>query len=71
MRHHLEANRFFTKLAAGAPNLPEQGLYHWIGEATCHAAYERDGSPPSDGWGRYLLSDREEGSMDLLRRLAR
>lgn len=22
-------------------------------------SYERDGSPPSDGWGRYLLSDRE------------
>ena len=59
MRHDLEANRFFTKLAAGASNLPEQGLYHWLGEATCHAAYERDGSPPSDGWGRYLLSDRE------------
>jgi hypothetical protein len=59
MRHDLEANRFFTKLAAGACGLADQGLYHWLGEATCRSAYERDGSPPSDGWGRYLLSDRE------------
>ena len=59
LRHDLEANRFFTKLAAGARDLPDQGLYHWLGEATCRAAYERDGSPTSDGWGRYLLADRE------------
>ncbi|MHB8688119.1 MAG: replication-relaxation family protein [Candidatus Dormibacteraceae bacterium] len=59
LRHDLEANRFFTKLAAGARELPDEGLYHWLGETTCRAAYERDGSPPSDGWGRYLLPDRE------------
>jgi len=59
LRHDLEANRFFTKLAVGARDLPDQGLYHWLGEATCRAAYERDGSPTSDGWGRYLLADRE------------
>lgn len=59
LRHDLEANRFFTKLAAAARDLPDQGLYHWVGEATCRAAYERQGSPPSDGWGRYLLPDRE------------
>lgn len=59
LRHDLEANRLFVKLAAGARDLLDQGLYHWLGEVTCRAAYERDGSPPSDGWGRYLLSDRE------------
>lgn len=59
LRHDLEANRFFTKLAAAGRELPEQGLYHWVGENACRAAYERDGRPPSDGWGRYLLADRE------------
>jgi len=59
LRHDLEANRLFTRLAAGARDLPDQGLYHWLGEATCRAAYERDASPASDGWGRYLLADRE------------
>ncbi len=59
LRHDLEANRFFAKLAAAAREVPDQGLYHWLGETTCRAAYERDGSPPSDGWGRYLLPDRE------------
>jgi hypothetical protein len=59
LRHDLDANRFFAKLAAAARELPRQGLYHWLGEATCRGAYERDGSPPSDGWGRYLLPDRE------------
>jgi hypothetical protein len=59
LRHDLEANRLYTRLAAGARDLPDQGLYHWLGEATCRAAYERDGSPASDGWGRYLLPDRE------------
>ncbi len=59
LRHDLEANGFFAKLAAGSRDLPDQGLYHWLGEAICRAAYERDGSPASDGWGRYLLPDRE------------
>jgi len=59
LRHDLEANRFFVKLAAGARHLDGQGLYHWLGENTVRAARERDGSPASDGWGRYLLPDRE------------
>ena len=59
LAHDLEANRFFTKLAAAARHLPDQGLYHWLGESTCRAAYELGGSPRSDGWGRYLLADRE------------
>ena len=59
LRHDVEANGAFVKLAAGARDLAEQGLYHWLGEATCRAAHERNGSPPSDGWGRYLLADRE------------
>lgn len=59
LRHDLEANGFFVKLAAGARSMPDQGLYQWLGEASCRAAHERDGSPASDGWGRYLLPDRE------------
>ena len=59
LRHDLAANGFFTQLAAAARDLSDQGLYHWLGERTCRAACERDGSPPSDGWGRYLLPDRE------------
>jgi hypothetical protein len=59
LRHDLEANGFFVKLAAGARHLDDQGLYQWLGEPTCRVAHQRDGSPPSDGWGRYLLRDRE------------
>lgn len=35
LRHDVEANRFFTKLAAGARHLPDQGLYRWLGETSC------------------------------------
>lgn len=59
MRHDVEANGFFVALAAGARDLPDRGLYRWLGEASCRAAYEFDGSPASDGWGQYLLPDRE------------
>ena len=59
LRHDLEANGVFVKLAAGGRHLADQGLYHWLGENACRAAREREGSPPSDGWGRYLLADRE------------
>lgn len=59
LRHDVEANRFFTKLAGAARHLPDQGLYRWLGETTCRVAFERDSSPPSDGWGLYLLPDRE------------
>jgi len=59
LRHDLEANGFFVQVAAGARDLADQGLYQWLGETSCRVAHEREGSPTSDGWGRYLLADRE------------
>jgi hypothetical protein len=43
-----------------ARDLPEQGLYHWLGEGTMRRNYnlEEDWLAP-DGWGSYLTSDRE------------
>jgi hypothetical protein len=60
--HDLEANGFFVSLAVASRDLPGQGLYHWVGEATMRVQYrERRGrmrrgeaAPASDGWGLYL-----------------
>jgi len=57
--HDVEANGFFVRVAVGAAALPEQGLYHWAGETHCRQVSGEHGSPASDGWGRYLLADRE------------
>ena len=59
MRHDVEANGFFVRLAAAGRDSNDSGLYHWLGEAACRAASDRDGSPPSDGWGRYLFPHHE------------
>ena len=57
--HDLEANAFFVALAAQSRSLADEGLYHWLGPRTCRLVAARGGIPPSDGWGRYLLPDRE------------
>ena len=59
--HQLEANRFFVDLAAAARELPDAGLYNWVGEHEIAAAYAEDGEhgPTPDGWGR-LLADGSE-----------
>src|SRR5207248_9398821 len=57
--HDVEANGFFVRVAVGAAALSEQGLYHWAGETRCRQVSGEHGSPSSDGWGRYLLADRE------------
>ena len=61
LTHDLEANGFFVGLAAASRGLPDQGLYHWVGEAQQRALFRarsREGAdtrqPASDSWGRYL-----------------
>ncbi len=57
--HDVEANGFFVGIAAAAAALPDRGLYHWAGESRCRQVSGEHGSPASDGWGRYLMPDRE------------
>ncbi len=65
--HDLEANGFFVDLSVASRDLPDQGLGHWVGEATMRTVF-RDGrrrsrlggsAPASDGWGRYLTPSGE------------
>ena len=59
--HDIEANAFFVALAAASRSLRHQGLYHWVGERGCWAAYAEahELGPIPDGWGRYLLPEGE------------
>ena len=57
--HDLGANGFFSGLALASRTRADQGLYHWLGQAACRDVGRRTGTPPADGWGRYLLPDRE------------
>ena len=57
--HDLEANGFFIRVAAASRDRAAEGLYHWVGEIACREGRAAEGAPASDGWGRYLLPDRE------------
>ena len=58
--HDLEANGFFIDLAVAARELPDEGLYHWVGEESCRLTYRSRGAALSpDGWGRYLTQEGE------------
>ena len=58
--HDLEANGFFIDLALASRELPDQGLYHWVGEESCRLTYRSQGAALSpDGWGRYLTGSGE------------
>ena len=57
--HDLEANGFFIAVAAASRDRAGEGLYHWVGEIACREGRAAEGAPASDGWGRYLLPDRE------------
>lgn len=57
--HDSEANSFFASLALASRLRPDEGLYHWLGQAACRDVAKRLGAPLADGWGRYLLPDRE------------
>ena len=60
LEHDLETNGFWVSLAADARDLPDQGLYHWVGDDAMRRNYEERGIElRPDGWGRYLAPDRE------------
>ncbi len=53
--HDLEANAFFIQLARSCRDNSFEGLYHWLGEATCRSIYRTRGARiVPDGWGRYI-----------------
>jgi hypothetical protein len=65
--HDLEANGFFVDLSVASRDLPDHGLYHWVGEAAMRIAFRSgkrrsrlgEGAPASDGWGRFLTPSGE------------
>ena len=65
--HDLEANDFFVDLSVASHDLPDQGLSHWVGEATMRSVFRGgqrrsrlgESAPASDGWGRYLTPGGE------------
>src|SRR5207245_7326277 len=59
--HDLQASQFFVDLATASGQLPDQGLYHWVGEQGVRRGYaeEEERGPIADGWGRFLTADRE------------
>jgi hypothetical protein len=66
MLHDLEANQLFIDLAKASAARSEEGLYHWVGEASCRRSMRErryrflpTAVPAPDGWGRYLTADGE------------
>jgi hypothetical protein len=66
MLHDLEANQLFIDLARAAAAGSEEGLYQWVGEASCRRSmrvqryrFLPTAAPAPDGWGRYLTADSE------------
>jgi hypothetical protein len=58
--HDLGANGFFVQIAGAALSLCDEGLYHWLGEPSCRALYRQANARVApDGWGRYVVCDRE------------
>jgi Replication-relaxation len=60
LEHTLEANAFFVALAEASRDRPNEGLYHWIGDDSMRANFQARGIDLApDGWGRYLVGERE------------
>jgi Replication-relaxation len=66
MLHDLQANQLFIDLARASAAQSEEGLYHWVGEASCRRSmrerndrFAPSAAPAPDGWGRYLTADGE------------
>ena len=57
--HDLEASQLFVDLALATRHVPTMGLYHWVGEHGIRRAYGEEAAPVPDGWGRFLVGDRE------------
>jgi Replication-relaxation len=53
--HDLEVTAFVIGLAVASRDLPDQGLYHWVGQDSLRRGYQEDGVDLApDAWGRYL-----------------
>jgi hypothetical protein len=60
LEHTLETNGFWVSLAAAARELPDQGLYHWVGDDAMRRNHQERGVEMApDGWGRYLVPSGE------------
>jgi hypothetical protein len=60
LEHDLETNGFWVSLAAAARDLPDQGLYHWVGDDAMRRNFQERGVDLApDGWGRYLTPNGE------------
>jgi hypothetical protein len=60
--HALGTNGFFASLVHASRDLPEQGLYHWLGDDGIRRAFEEgDSDLAPDGYGRYLTEHAEIG----------
>jgi hypothetical protein len=60
--HALGVNGFFASLIQASRALPDQGLYHWVGDDGVRRAFQdRNTDLAPDGWGRYLTERREIG----------
>jgi hypothetical protein len=62
VEHALGALDFFASLVHASRDLPDEGLYHWLGDdGVRRALEERDPELAPDGWGRYLTAGAEIG----------
>ncbi|PZS33217.1 MAG: hypothetical protein DLM58_08240 [Pseudonocardiales bacterium] len=60
--HALGTNGFFASLVGTSRELPDQGLYHWLGDDGVRRAFQdRDPELAPDGFGRYLTAEAEIG----------
>jgi hypothetical protein len=60
LEHDLGVAGFFAGLALTSRDLPNQGLYAWLGDDEIRRTYAQlGGRAAPDGWGRYLAADRE------------
>jgi hypothetical protein len=60
IEHTLETNGFWVSLAAAARDLPDHGLYHWVGDDSMRRNLQELGTDLApDGWGRYLVPSGE------------
>jgi hypothetical protein len=60
--HALGVNSFFASLIVASRPVPDQGLYHWLGDDGVRRAFtEQDPELAPDGFGRYLTESAEIG----------
>ncbi|PZR85314.1 MAG: hypothetical protein DLM67_26050 [Candidatus Nephthysia bennettiae] len=58
--HGVGVNDFFASLVRASRELPDQGLYHWVGDDSTRRKFQEQGEDIApDGWGRYLTESEE------------